>query len=194
MPSAVLDIELSDSIPDAGGLDRYTDAFVVFRPGGVPVGHGWVPVTSCRLDHERLREAAERALPAFSRRWLERQLGRDLSDARELPLATVAICTRERPDDLARTLVAVHAAARGRPILVIDNRPHSDRTREAAAAWPQVQYVREDRPGLNAARNRALREARTEIVAFTDDDAAPEAQWLDALLRNFDHPLVAAVT
>ena len=194
MPSAVLDIELSDSIPDAGGLDRYTDAFVVFRLGGVPVGHGWVPVTSCRLDGEQLRAAAERALPAFSRRWLERQLGRDLPDVREHASATVAICTRERPDDLARALVAVHAAARGRPILVVDNRPDSDRTREVVAAWPHVQYVREDRRGLNAARNRALREARTEIVAFTDDDAVPEAQWLDALLRNFDHPLVAAVT
>jgi cellulose synthase/poly-beta-1,6-N-acetylglucosamine synthase-like glycosyltransferase len=60
--------------------------------------------------------------------------------------------------------------------------------------WPGVTYVREDTPGLNAARNRALREATTDVVAFTDDDAVPEAQWLDSLLRNFDHPLVLATT
>lgn len=194
MPSAVLDIELSDPFPPLNGLERYTDAFVVFRLGGVPVGHAWVNVTSCRLDYEQLREAATRAVPAFSRRWVESQLGRDPSPGRELPSATVAICTRDRPDDLARALGAVSAAAQGRAVVVVDNCPSSERTREVAAAWPGVSYVREDRPGLNAARNRALREARTDIVAFTDDDAAPERAWLDALLRNFDHPLVAAVT
>jgi GT2 family glycosyltransferase len=192
--AAVLDLELSDSISHGQGLERYTCAYVVLRLGGIPVGHCWVPVTSCRLDDARLRACAKAAVPAFSRRWVERQLGREVLPARELPSATVAICTRDRPDDLARALAAVTAAAQGRPLLVIDNRPSSDAAASVVRAWPHVRYVREDAPGLNAARNRALREATTEIVAFTDDDAAPEPAWLDALLRNFDHRLIAAVT
>ena len=194
MAAAVLDLELSDSIPDGEGLERYTSAFVVLRLGGIPVGHCWVPVTSCRLDDAELRAGAQAAIPAFSRRWVERQLGRDLLPACDLPSATVAICTRDRPDDLQRALPAVTAAAQGRPLLVVDNHPSSAAAEHVVRNWPHVRYVREETPGLNAARNRALREATTDVVAFTDDDAAPEPAWLDALLRNFDHRLIAAVT
>ena len=194
MSAAVIDLDLSHPIPEVSGLERYTCAFVVFRLDGIPVGHSWVPVTSCRLDHEHLQRGADAAIPAFSRRWVERQLGRDAGDGHELPSATVAICTRDRPDDLSRALQAATAAARDRDVLVVDNRPASDAAYDVVRAWPGVRYVREDTPGLNAARNRALREATTDIVAFTDDDAAPEPAWLDALLRGFDHPLVGAVT
>jgi GT2 family glycosyltransferase len=47
---------------------------------------------------------------------------------------------------------------------------------------------------LNVARNRALQEAQGEVVVFNDDDAAPEADWLSKLLRNFNDPRVLCVT
>jgi GT2 family glycosyltransferase len=105
--------------------------------------------------------------------------------------ATVAVCTRERPEDLTRALTAIQAL-RPAPagILVIDNNPATPRTREVVATFPGVRYVREDTPGLDAARNRALREATTPILAFTDDDASPEPEWLGHLLRAFDDPRV----
>ncbi|HSK09443.1 MAG TPA: glycosyltransferase, partial [Vicinamibacterales bacterium] len=48
--------------------------------------------------------------------------------------------------------------------------------------------------GLNAARNRALREARHDLVAFTDDDAVVDPGWLAALARNFEDPRVLCST
>jgi cellulose synthase/poly-beta-1,6-N-acetylglucosamine synthase-like glycosyltransferase len=78
--------------------------------------------------------------------------------------------------------------------LVIDNCPSTDATRRLVEDYSRVRYVREDRPGLNIARNRALHEAQGEIVAFTDDDAAPDPNWLRALLRNFADPLVLCAT
>jgi cellulose synthase/poly-beta-1,6-N-acetylglucosamine synthase-like glycosyltransferase len=48
--------------------------------------------------------------------------------------------------------------------------------------------------GASAARNRALREAKHEIVAFSDDDAVPDRGWLRSLIRNFCDPLVLCVT
>src|SRR5215208_5479546 len=75
-------------------------------------------------------------------------------------------------------------------ILVVDNNPATARTRDVVASFANVRYVREDRPGLDAARNRALREAVTPIVAFTDDDAVPEPAWLGHLLPSFEDPRV----
>jgi len=66
-------------------------------------------------------------------------------------------------------------------ILLVDNAPSDDSTRDLAGQWPEVRYVREPRPGLNFARNRALREARGEILAFLDDDVIADRHWLAGL-------------
>jgi GT2 family glycosyltransferase len=51
----------------------------------------------------------------------------------------------------------------------------------------------EERKGLDIARNRAIAEAFNDIVVFTDDDALPDIDWLDKIIRNFDNPLVMCV-
>jgi len=79
-------------------------------------------------------------------------------------------------------------------VLVIDNAPSTDTTLQIVRQHPGVRYVAEPRRGLNFARNRALAESSTDLVAFTDDDAAPEAGWLLALVRNFADPRVFCVT
>lgn len=195
MAAAVLDYELTGASGDIPGLDRYSKAFVVFRYLGIPVGQAWLPVGDGRVDGASLRREALRvALPALSRRYLERIRPEPLPD-RSVPRITVAVCTRERPEDLAAALGAIAADTAGRhDMLVIDNAPSSDRTRAVVAGFPAVRYVREDTLGLNAARNRALHEASTPIVAFCDDDATPEAGWADALAHGFAHPLVMCVT
>ena len=122
---------------------------------------------------------------------------RDLELRAPAPLrhATVAICTRDRPANLERCLTALRRLPDdGQELLVIDNAPSTDATRRLVAAHPGTHYVHEPRPGLNVARNRALREARGEIVAFCDDDTVPDAGWLRALAAAFDQPAVLAVT
>jgi GT2 family glycosyltransferase len=196
MAAALLDLELSEGFHDIHGLDGHDEAFIVLRLHGVPVGHVWMPVSGGRLAADVLRPAAiAAAVPALSRRWLEHQ---NLPGTSRVPFtapeATVAICTHERPDELAAVLEALARWAPTYPVLVVDNQPLTDGTLRVVQRFGGVRYVREDRLGLNVARNRALREATTPIVAFTDDDAAPEAGWVDGLVRNFDHPLVMAVT
>jgi GT2 family glycosyltransferase len=196
MASAVVNVDTTDGFDDIAGLDPYTSAYLVIRHHGVPVGHAWVPVTDGRVTEASVRATAEKALPALALRWAERHLLHTPASPASLPSASIAICTRERPDDLARTLRAVVAEASrgGHPVVVVDNRPSTTRTRDVVTSFPGVRYVREDRPGLNAARNRALRECGTHIVAFTDDDATPETGWLDALRAAFGHPLRMGVT
>ena len=61
----------------------------------------------------------------------------------------MAICTRERPEDLTRAIQAVVGCGLiPEDILVIDNNPVTTRTREVVERFPSVRYVREERPGL----------------------------------------------
>ena len=62
------------------------------------------------------------------------------------PSISVVVCTRERPDDLARCLEAlkVHAAA-GHEVVVVDNAPLTERTAAVAARHPYLYVCEPDR-------------------------------------------------
>jgi GT2 family glycosyltransferase len=113
------------------------------------------------------------------------------------PSITVAIATRARPAALERCLAAVAAQTTvPREVIVVDQAP-SQAARAAATeqALPGVRYVEQAPLGLSASRNLALAEARTELLAVTDDDCAPEPRWLAALVEAFGgSPARAAVT
>ena len=113
------------------------------------------------------------------------------------PLVTVAVCTRDRAGDLAAcldSLVSLDYPNVDR--LVVDNDPPDDSTeRFVGDRFPSVRYVREPRPGLDWARNRAILECRGELLAFTDDDVVVDPGWVTALVEIFNaDPGVMAVT
>ena len=197
MPTAIADVEASE-LPKELPLDpRYTHAFVLFRWEGVPVGHVLLPVRDNCLTQAQLSEAALRhAARPILRQQLLQYVG--LSDAApsELLRATVAVCTRDRVEDLARCLAALDRLPDdGQELLVVDSASKDGASiRALVARYPRVRYLRLDRPGLDLARNAALRAAAHPIVAFTDDDATPEPNWLRALLRNFGAPRTLCVT
>ncbi len=78
--------------------------------------------------------------------------------------------------------------------MIIDNAPSSASTRDLVSATPGVRYVREDRPGLDWARNRGVAEARHDIIAFTDDDTCADRHWLAGFAAAFADPSVDFVT
>jgi GT2 family glycosyltransferase len=98
-----------------------------------------------------------------------------------------AICTRDRPQQLGRALRSLLAQTRPpAEILVVDNAPQSATARTLIGnEFPTIRYVQEPVPGLDFARNRALREATQEIVAFLDDDAVAEPGWVMAIEAVF---------
>ncbi|MGE3958906.1 MAG: glycosyltransferase family 2 protein [Vicinamibacterales bacterium] len=198
MPTAIRDVELDDTRP-LTGLDGYERCMCVFRWRGTVVGRGHVPVRNGRVDTRAIDARASRALGRDALRvWLEDTLGfdgRSRLTVAERPAVTVAICTRDRPDDLRRTLAGVsRLSPAADEVLVVDNAPSTDRTRAVVSRCAGVRYVVESRPGLDRARNRAMLEAAGAVVAFTDDDAIPDPEWLDALVRNFADPRVLAVS
>lgn len=123
---------------------------------------------------------------------------RDVSALGRLSM-TAAICTKDRPARLQRcleSLVSLDSGALGSfEILVVDNASATDETRSIVQRWPAVRYVREPLPGLNFARNLALREARGDFVAFLDDDVIVDSGWLRALSEAWlEYPQAALFT
>ncbi|MEP7325705.1 MAG: glycosyltransferase [Gemmatimonadota bacterium] len=108
---------------------------------------------------------------------------------------SLVICTRDRPDDLARCLDSVHQLV-PRPLetIVVDNAPATSATRELVAGMVNVRYIPEPRPGLSRARNAGVCAARGDIVAFTDDDVRVTPNWIAAVEHGFREPTVSVVT
>jgi GT2 family glycosyltransferase len=113
------------------------------------------------------------------------------------PFVSVIVCTRDRPASLRTCLSSLLAIDGPYEVLVIDNAPRTDATAEVVRELgdPRVRRVLEPRAGLSRARNRGAREARGEILAFTDDDVIVDRNWLRGLALGFNRaPTVACVT
>ncbi|MDQ3555182.1 MAG: glycosyltransferase, partial [Gemmatimonadota bacterium] len=109
------------------------------------------------------------------------------SDRGDAGMISVAICTRNRPEQLARALRSIREQqVPPGEVLVVDNAPADDLTRRTVEdGFPNVRYVLEEVPGLDFARNRALAEAAGEVVAFLDDDAVAAPDWTAEMAAVF---------
>lgn len=182
----IFDVDLTDPAEDLALSPEERGIAVLVRRAGVPIGF-WM---------EETRGA--RVVPASA---LTQRIAREVkvakaaSEHREptVPRATsailtIAICTKDRPEGVERLLGSLRQIVTRPPppiarveVLVVDNAPSDERTRELVRHWPDVRYVREPPPGLNFGRNRAVREARGELIAFLDDDVVADAHWLEGL-------------
>jgi GT2 family glycosyltransferase len=185
-PVALVEIELERPLEPLEGLGVAVAAEALVRRSGEPAGWVRLPVSGGRCGVPLIREALDRmTLPP----------PRPVEPGPRLEV-TVAVCTRDRPEELAACLDALgRVDYEGLEILVVDNAPSSEATRLLVERrGGRVRYVREPRPGLDWARNRAIAEARGEILAFTDDDVAVDPGWIRALVAAFADETVAAVT
>jgi glycosyltransferase involved in cell wall biosynthesis len=217
-PIFIDELELTAPIVDIllpGRTDglTYTGVFLLVRLQHVPVGYAFLrpdaldSAAIARQVWDQLSTAinahyARAGLPAAEGLPVEGlTAAAALEDgSTDRPLVSVVVCTRNRPESV---LVALRSllAMRYRPfeIVLVDNAPSSDATKDAVLAAygedSRVRYVRESRPGLSCARNRGLTEASADIVAFTDDDVTVDPWWLDGIVRGFHAaPDVACVT
>ncbi len=106
----------------------------------------------------------------------------------------VVICTRNRPELLRNCLRGI-ARLRSSPdeLIVVDNTA-GDRETQSVAREFGAHYIVEPVQGLSRARNRAWKETSSDIIAYLDDDAVPDEQWLSLILEPFTDPSVAIVT
>lgn len=101
------------------------------------------------------------------------------------PFFTVVVCTRGRPEALRRCLGSLERLEYDDfEILVVDNNGAPTVGTEIAGEGP-VRIVHEPRRGLDAARNRGVREAKGDVLAFVDDDCEVDPAWLEELRAAF---------
>lgn len=101
------------------------------------------------------------------------------------------MATHERPDGLRRQLAALRAQTLPDDqyeIVVVDDGSGAATAAVLAEAratpGAPVRVIRHERPGgPSRARNAGWREARGELIAFTDDDCEASPGWLEAGLR-----------
>lgn len=115
---------------------------------------------------------------------------------------SIVIPTFNRSDELRKTLKTLtiinKPATIEYEILVIDNNG-PDNTQNVIKDFDiyfgnTMRYIKETQQGLSYARNRAIAEARYEIIAFLDDDVDLDVNWLSFLLITYlNDRYVAAV-
>jgi len=102
-------------------------------------------------------------------------------------LISVIVPHLNQEEYLYATLEALHSQRDVRAkveIIVVDN---GSRRLPAAicSMWPDVYLVSETIPGPGPARNRGIREASGDILAFVDADCRPDRGWLAAIEAAF---------
>ena len=106
---------------------------------------------------------------------------------------SIIVATRNRAHSIAGCLASIAAAfASAAPldaeIIVVDN-GSTDDTAAVVKAWADasvvpVQVLSEPKAGLSRAQNRAIRAARGDLLAFTDDDCRLSKTYVSDLLRH----------
>jgi GT2 family glycosyltransferase len=212
-PMKVLEVELRrPPTPLAGAADerrRYPRAFVLVRLHGEPLGTVSLGLHDGDVDVETLVAQIRRDLGPRISDHLKRDgaMGdvrfnqdgsldapahcREERSRDTWPLASVIVCTRDRPRELEVCIESLLTMTHPRfEVIVVDSAPSTAATCEAMERYSggrvPVRYVREDEPGLARARNRGLAEVAGDLVAFTDDDVRVDASWLSELVRAFD--------
>lgn len=166
---------------DAPQLEPMQNGMVIFWKNDRPIGHRLITSHGDFVSGETSRDAAISPIETTKA-------------AAPLPTVCVVICTRNRPEELARCLTSFsEQSLKPVEIIVVDNASDGDATRLAADA-AGVTYIREDRPGLDIARNAGAAAANSDIIAYTDDDVVLHTKWLEQLVSAFDRPDIMAVT
>ncbi|HEY4825499.1 MAG TPA: glycosyltransferase, partial [Solirubrobacteraceae bacterium] len=214
----VVECEISSGVPAIAAPAEGSLAFVLVRVFSEPIGllsralpaRGFEPEELASAIVDELGPGVRDRVEDSGLRWTGRLPTRGLRPPRtprflqsrehvlrEGPEITVAVCTRDRPEELVKLLDSLARQRYERlRILVVDNAPSDARSQRVVSTFGRdVEYVTEPRPGLSWARNRAIEASDTEVIAWADDDEVCDCWWAAELARGFvEVPAADAVT
>ncbi|MDD2498718.1 MAG: glycosyltransferase family 2 protein [Desulfitobacteriaceae bacterium] len=108
---------------------------------------------------------------------------------------TIAICTRNRPDDLFRCVQSIAnqkniPSELAKEVLIIDDGELAEHYLDAfkkILSHPKInlRYVKKDTPGLLLSRTTAVNQANFDIILFLDDDVEIADNYLSLLYDTY---------
>jgi glycosyltransferase involved in cell wall biosynthesis len=112
--------------------------------------------------------------------------------------ASIIIPTHNRANTLDRCLKSLTQQTMPSDafeVLVIDN-GSIDQTFDTVQHYApslKLTYVKSPEPGLHVARHEGMRQAKSDLLLFADDDIEAEPSWVDAVINTFENSHVALV-
>ncbi len=100
------------------------------------------------------------------------------------PLISVVVCSYNGSRTIRQTLEGLRGLQYPRFEVIVVDDGSTDSTAALAGEY-DARLIRTQNQGLSAARNVGWQAARGEIVAYLDDDAIPDAHWLQYLASAF---------
>jgi GT2 family glycosyltransferase len=212
LPTRVIEVELAGRLPKLDNDGRYGRAWILVRLHTEPIGVCMVTLPREGISPDALAETIWRELgDAVAERFTAaglavptaltgaglsvdpnawpflRRRAEVLADA---PFISVVICTRDRPEQIKKCLNRLARQSYPRyEVVVVDNAPTSDALRKVVESQTgggaPFRYSVEPRPGLSWARNAGIAAAKSDIIAFLDDDDEPDEDWLTWIASGF---------
>ena len=114
----------------------------------------------------------------------------------QLPSTSVVVCvyTEDRWDAIVESVTSIqHQTVPAREVVVVVDHNPSLLSRCTSELLSVVVVPNAGQPGLAGARNTGVASSLGDIVAFLDDDARAEPDWLARLLLHYRDPEVLGV-
>jgi glycosyltransferase involved in cell wall biosynthesis len=211
-PARIVEVELSAPLPRLDGDGRYGRAWILVRLHTEPIGVCVAPLPEAGIDPDALaaliwRDLSEPVAERFAAAGLARPGTLDRGGLRaepsswpylrrraelfaDAPFISVVVCTRDRPEQIKKCLNRLAGQEYPRfEVVVVDNAPTSDALRHVveghASDRTEFRYCVEPLPGLSWARNAGIAAAKSDIIAFLDDDDEPDEYWLAQVADGF---------
>jgi glycosyltransferase involved in cell wall biosynthesis len=211
-PTRIVEVEVTEPLPKLDGEGRYGNAWILVRLHSEPIGVCVAALPAGGLDPDLLAqqlwaELGEVIAVRFAAAGLPRPAGltaagfaadpsgwpflqRRAEVLADAPFISVVICTRDRPEQIKKCLDRLTRQEYPRyEVVVVDNAPTSDALRHVIEGQPgdraEFRYCVERRPGLSWARNAGIAAAKSDIIAFLDDDDEPDEHWLTGIADGF---------
>jgi hypothetical protein len=205
MAYRIVDLEVTEPL-SAIALERHENGVAILvRRKGRPIEF-WMEARrrGSRIETDELsRLISEKT----STRLLSESIREELRAAttstdEEVPLPSlcIAVCTKDRTKTLQRCLASILEIERDSSkaaveILVVDNAPSDQQTQKLVESLSGIRYVCEPKPGLDFARNCALSQCQSDLLAFLDDDVVVDKGWYQGLMEAWrENPDAGAFT
>jgi len=119
---------------------------------------------------------------------------------REAPMVSVVIPTYNRKDMLKECLDSLfnQTYPKDKYEIIVVNDGSTDGTEEVLKEYAKkapcaFKWLTQQNKGSYAARNLGIRNARGEIICFTDDDCIADKRWLEELVKGFTNGGIGGV-